>query len=276
MANVKQRYIKPGRDFNYSEGVKVKATAAIFADQIVYVDGSSGPFLTVSPADSNGSATSVGRMMIAKHDIAVGSYGIVLPWKLVTTLATNSKAVGQPVFLADAVSGAVAGNLTLTAPSGDAKIVVVGRVTVSASVANGGACYISSAALETVQAARGILTGTNTNVSGRPTETIAWVIGATAVTTLTMNHAITITNVAFTAGGGTSTYNVDIYNGAASGANKICTTIASGGTVDVRTNAASIHVSTGKNAVAAAGTIRCVKGATGDALDTVVLTFIRT
>ena len=51
MANIKQKYIKPGRDYNYSEGVKVLATAAVAADQIVYVDGSSGPFLKVSPAD---------------------------------------------------------------------------------------------------------------------------------------------------------------------------------------------------------------------------------
>ena len=90
-----------------------------------------------------------------------------------------------------------------------------------------------------------------------------------------MNHAVTITNIAVTAGG-TTNVNVNIYNGAASGGNKICSQMATGGSVDVRTNAASIHVSTGKNAVAAAGTIRCVKSATGDALDTVVLTFIRT
>ena len=275
MPNIKQRYIKPGRDFNYSEAVKVLASAQIYKDQIVYVTGSDGPFLKAAPADSDDAAKSVGRMMISKQDIAANSYGIVLPWKIVKTLDTNSKAIGQPVFLADAISAAVAGNLTLTAPSGDAKVVVVGRVTVSATVANGGACYVSAAALESVQGARGILTGTNTNVSGRPTESIAWVIGAATDVTLTMNHAVTITNVAVTAGG-TTDVNVNIYNGAASAGNKIAVQMATGGTVDIRTNSTGVHVSTGKNAVAAGGTIRCVKGATGDALDTVVLTFIRT
>ena len=84
MGNLKQRFIKAGRDFNYAEGVKVKASSAVFADQIVYVDGSSGPFLTVVPADADGGVASGGRLMIAKHDIPVNGYGIVLPWKLVT------------------------------------------------------------------------------------------------------------------------------------------------------------------------------------------------
>ena len=244
MPNIKQRYIKPGRDFNYSEAVKVLASAQIYKDQIVYVTGSDGPFLKAAPADSDDAAKSVGRMMISKQDITSGNYGIVLPWKIVKTLDTNSKAIGQPVFLA-------------------------------ATVANGGACYVSAAALENVQTARGILTGTNTNVSGRPTESIAWVIGAATDVTLTTNHAITITNVAVTAGG-TTNVNVNVYNGAASGGNKIAVQMATGGSVDVRTNSTGIHVSTGKNAVAAGGTIRCTKSGAGDALDTVVLTFIRT
>ena len=36
MGNLKQRLIKAGRDYNYAEGVKVKATEAVYQDQVVY------------------------------------------------------------------------------------------------------------------------------------------------------------------------------------------------------------------------------------------------
>ena len=111
MANIKQKYIKPGRDYNYSEGVKVKATEAIYADQIVYVDGSDGPFLTVSIATATLPAESRGRLMIAKHAIAAGSYGIALPWKLVTNFNTLAGAVGDPVYLAGTPGSATASNM---------------------------------------------------------------------------------------------------------------------------------------------------------------------
>lgn len=275
MGNIKQRYLKASRDMPFAEAVKVKATAKVWTDQIVYVDGSAGPYLSVSVADADLAIASSGRLMIAKHTIEAGKYGICVPWKLSKTLSTVSAAVGDPVFLSDAPTTAVSGNLSLTAPTGDAKVIIVGRVTVAATIANGGAILLKASAPENIQAGRGTLTGTNTLVVGRPTESIAWVIGAATEVTLTILNAITITNVAVTAGGSTGV-NVNVYNGAASGGNKICTQMATGGSVDVRTNAAGIHVSTGKNAVAAGGTIRCTKSGTGDALDTVVLTFIRT
>ena len=153
MPNIKQRYIKPGRDFNYSTGVKVKATAAVKADQIVYVDGSNGSFLTVSPADadlpiaSGKSFGSDGRLMVAKHDIAINAYGIVLPWKIVKTVDTSAGVVGDPAFLSNTAGTTVASNLTLTCPTG-ANQVIVGRVTVAATIANGGAIHVDAAAAE--------------------------------------------------------------------------------------------------------------------------------
>jgi len=147
MGNLKQRLIKPGRDFNYAEGVKVRASAAIYADQIVYVTGSEGPYLKAAPADADDAAKTVGRLMIAKHDIPVDGYGIVLPWKLVTSLDTSTPSVGDRVYLADTISAAAGGNLTFTAPT-DAKSIVVGRVTVSATVANGGAILVHADAPE--------------------------------------------------------------------------------------------------------------------------------
>ena len=130
MANLKQKYIKPGRDFNYSEGVKVKATEAVYQDQVVYVDGSSGPFLTVSIADADAAGETNGRMLIAKHDIAAGEYGICLPWKLVTDFNTSAAgAVGDPVYISATTGTSRASNLTFTAPTGSRQV-VVGRVTV--------------------------------------------------------------------------------------------------------------------------------------------------
>ena len=109
MPNIKQKYIKAGRDYNYSEGVKVKAGAAITSGQVHYPSGSSRPFLVYSP--STGSAattTTAGRLLIAKHAIASGSYGIGLPWKMVTG-QNIAGATGVAVYVDSA------GALTATA-----------------------------------------------------------------------------------------------------------------------------------------------------------------
>lgn len=142
MANIKQKFIKPGRDFNYSEGVKVYAGEDVYADQVVYVYGSSGPFLQVKVADADQAGEFNGRLMIAKHNIASGSYGIVLPWKLVKDFDTSaSAAVGDPVYISETPGTARASNLTFTAPTGSNQI-IVGRVTVDAAAADGGAMLI--------------------------------------------------------------------------------------------------------------------------------------
>jgi|TARA_R110000744_G_scaffold50121_8_gene108513 hypothetical protein len=123
MANLKQKFIKPGRDYNYAEGVKVRAGAAITEGQVLYPSGSSGPFLVYSP--SNGLAaqtTSAGRLLIAKHGIANDSYGIGLPWKMVT--GQNIAGVtGTAIYctvngiLSAAVRGQIVGRI-VTAQSG--------------------------------------------------------------------------------------------------------------------------------------------------------------
>mgnify|MGYP003120712948 CR=1 FL=1 len=153
MGNLKQRLIKAGRDYNYAEGVKVKATVAVKADQIVYADGSDGPYLTVSPADadlpiaSGKSFGSDGRLMVAKHDIPASGYGVVLPWKIVKTVNTSAGVVGDPVFLSNTAGTTVASNLTLTCPTG-ANQVIVGRITVANTIALGGAIHVAAAAAE--------------------------------------------------------------------------------------------------------------------------------
>ena len=122
MPNLKQRLIKAGTDFNYSEGMKVKATAAITANQIVYADGYEGPFVTVSLADATALTTCSGRLMIAKHDIPLGEYGVVLPWKLVTGVNTNGMTDGNPVYLT------TAGGWDDSAPGGGAETVIIGSI----------------------------------------------------------------------------------------------------------------------------------------------------
>lgn len=129
MGNLKQRLIKPGTDFNYAEGVKVKnanASVAIAANKIVYVSGYEGPFLTVALANAQAAGTCSGRLMITKHEIPGGSYGVALPWKLVTGVDTSaSSGAGVPLYLSD-----VAGEFAASAGTVD---VYVGHVLVDAA-----------------------------------------------------------------------------------------------------------------------------------------------
>jgi hypothetical protein len=143
MGNLKQRFIKPGRDFNYAEGVKVKAAEAISANEVVYVTSYSGPFLVVSKASAGAATTCEGRLMFAKHDIPANGYGVVLPWKLVTGLNTSAAAsAGVPIYL----SGSTAGQWVVTAPSGGTTVVrIIGHVIVddTASAALPGAILLA-------------------------------------------------------------------------------------------------------------------------------------
>ena len=131
MANVKQKFIKPGRDYNYAEGVKVKAGAAIAEGQVLYPSGSSGPFLVYSPSDgSAGQTTNAGRLLIAKHGIASGSYGIGLPWKMVTG-QNIAGATGTAVYctaagiLSASVRGQIVGRIVTEQSGGGVADAVV-------------------------------------------------------------------------------------------------------------------------------------------------------
>lgn len=275
MGNLKQRFIKAGRDFNYAEGVKVKASSAVFADQIVYVDGSSGPFLTVVPADADGGVASGGRLMIAKHDIPVGGYGIVLPWKLVTTLATNTPgtpAVGDPVYLHDVAGAAVASNLTLTCPTLNAKAVVVGRITVANTVALGAAILVNAASPEE-RVQGGTTSSGSTGISGCPVEQAMFTLGADGATvTVSFEYPIIVTDVTVICGGTTDITDVKVYNGAVTGSDYLAT-IATNITDEKGVGRAET-ISDGKQAVAAGTVISTVRTG-GQVEDAIVITFIR-
>jgi hypothetical protein len=134
MGNLKQRLIKAGRDFNYAEGVKVlnnDTANALPAGTILCGVGASGPFLKVGKAVATALATTRGRLLIAKHEIPAGGYGVALPWQIVT-FDTAAGAVGAPVYVSDTTAGAM--TLTVPATSGDVireigTIVVVGDAT---------------------------------------------------------------------------------------------------------------------------------------------------
>lgn len=267
MANLKQKFIKPGRDFNYSEGVKVKATEAIYADQVVYVDGSDGPFLTVSIANATLTAESNGRLMIAKHAIAAGAYGIVLPWKLVTNFNTLSGSVGSPVYLSGSPGSATASNLTLTAPAGGKRQVIIGRVTVDATA---GAVLLWPGSPESESSAGGDVTP---GARRYPAETMTYLVafGNTTVdTTLTLApFALRLVDAYIACGNGQAVGLIVKDNG--DNACLTCAnTAASGGAI----SRATAYVS-GTADIAAGQTITMTRGGTAHADDFAVITCIR-
>ena len=271
MGNLKQRFIKAGRDYNYAEGVKVKATSAVYADQIVSVDGSAGPFLTVVTADADGGTTSGGRLMIAKHSIPAGGYGVVLPWKLVTTVATTGHTIGDPIYLADTPGAAIGSNLTRTCPTGDAVAIVVGRITVVGAAGTGAILINAAAPEERVQG--GTTSSGSTLISGCPVEQAMFTLGADGATvTVSFEYPIIVTDVTVICGGTTDITDVKVYNGAVAGSDYLAT-IATNITDEKGVGRAET-ISDGKQAVAAETVISTVRTG-GQVEDAIVITFIR-
>tara|TARA_R110000751_G_scaffold16376_6_gene51854 strand:- start:942 stop:1766 length:825 start_codon:yes stop_codon:yes gene_type:complete len=265
MGNLKQRLIKAGRDYNYAEGVKVKATVAVKADQIVYVDGSDGPYLTVSPADadlpiaSGKSFGSDGRLMVAKHDIPANGYGVVLPWKIVKTVNTSAGVVGDPVFLSNTAGTTVASNLTLTCPTG-ANQVIVGRITVAATIALGGAIHVAAAAAE--KGKGGVASATQFF----PADTKVFKVHFTGAANpenvnIVLKRAVTLVN-AWSVNGAGAGDPVTIKNSGTT-----CITIATPAT-GTETVGAMTHLVAAQAAIAAGGTLRVTRtGANGTDAD---------
>jgi len=99
VGNIKNRSIKPAGSFNYAEGIRVKAAEAISTNDIVVILDVSGGIGVVSLADATTARGVKGRILIAKHDIPSGGYGVALPWKIVegvnTAAFTGGGAVGD-------------------------------------------------------------------------------------------------------------------------------------------------------------------------------------
>lgn len=274
MGNLKQRLIKAGRDFNYAEGVKVKASTAVYADQIVYVDGNEGPYLTVKTADADLALAAGGRLLIAKHDIPASGYGVCLPWKLVTTVATDGHTIGDPIYLLDTADSAPTdANIGRACPTGNAMAVVVGRITKVGTVAAGAGILVNASAPE--ERVQGGKTATAaTLVTGSPVEQFVWTLGADgATTTITNEYPIIVTDILVIQGSATAITQVDLYNGAASGGNEIASVDTSlAGTDGAALRAEFIYDA--KAVVAAESTLSCVRVGGGTA-DMIVVTAIR-
>lgn len=116
----KQKLLKAGRDFNYSMAVKVvggEADAGLTENTVMYASGSQGTFLVYKHCVGNAATTTnAGRLLIAKHAIPSGGYGIGLPWKMVTGLDIAGVA-GTPIYtdangqLTAAVGGQIVGRI---------------------------------------------------------------------------------------------------------------------------------------------------------------------
>ncbi len=115
MATIKNKSIKPGSDLNYSEGVKVQAGEDIATGDLIIVLGHTGGMGIAFKADATTTLRAgSGRMLIAKHAIPSGSFGIGLPWQIIT-FNTAAMTLGDAIYLtaAGAFSNASPFNATV-------------------------------------------------------------------------------------------------------------------------------------------------------------------
>ena len=139
MPSIKNKWIKPGVDFNYATGVLVQASEDIARNQMVVVtgvtggDATNGGMLVVSIADVTDDTRLAGQGFISKNAIPSGSRGVVLPWRIVPFDTSTALAVGQEVycgttgnFVLQPVAGALvlgkAGNVAVIGGAGVGRI----------------------------------------------------------------------------------------------------------------------------------------------------------
>lgn len=106
MPVIKNKSIQPAGSFNYAEGVKVyNGTGSDFVtNDIVQINGVVGGVGSVRLADSATLDGIQGRMLVLKHDLPDGRYGVALPWKIVEGVDTTRGgpgAVGDLWYIGD-------------------------------------------------------------------------------------------------------------------------------------------------------------------------------
>lgn len=104
MPVIKNKSIQPAGSFNYAEGIKVyNGTADNFStNQLVQINGVVGGVGSVRLADSVNLDGLQGRILVLKHDLPAGRYGVALPWKIVEGVDTSrggGGAVGDLWFI---------------------------------------------------------------------------------------------------------------------------------------------------------------------------------
>ena len=129
MGNLKNKWVKPGGGFNYTEAVKVynpHVAITIDTNDILYISGVTGGMGTVALANASQVRKSDGRLLIAKHVIPPESYGVVLPWKIVEGIdvATTGGGVqgtfGDLWIVGSSVTGATGPGKLVDASSAEA------------------------------------------------------------------------------------------------------------------------------------------------------------
>ena len=99
MATIKNKSIKLGSDLNYTEGVKVQAGEDISTGDLIIILGHTGGMGIAFKADSTTTLRAAsGRMLIAKHAIPSGGFGVGLPWQIVS-FDTSTMTLGDPIYL---------------------------------------------------------------------------------------------------------------------------------------------------------------------------------
>ena len=104
---IRQRMIQPARDRAYATAHMCKATAAVTADQIVAVTGSTKALKEVQPADANGGRLlNCSSLLIADYAVGLNetASGFV-EWKMLQDVNTAGSNPGDYVFLSDTAGG---------------------------------------------------------------------------------------------------------------------------------------------------------------------------
>ena len=112
MPNLKQKNIKPSRNVPYSEGILMYNGTGneITAGSLVRVASGelqgAGLKMTHALAAPNNAAGHLLGMkvpvFVTKHRVPTGSWGVVLPWSIISNIDTNGLTEGNVVYLADA------------------------------------------------------------------------------------------------------------------------------------------------------------------------------
>ena len=133
MPSVKNRWVKPGGSFNYTEGQKVLNRGGTTLPTLcaVQIRGVAGGVAIVEPTNGASAAGVSGRILFLRHAIPDQRYGVGTPWIIATGTVRNpidtddggAGSVGDAVF----ISAGGTGVWTLTSPGGPG-VRIIGRI----------------------------------------------------------------------------------------------------------------------------------------------------
>ena len=91
MPSVKNRWVKPGGSFNYTEGQKVLNRGGTTLPTLcaVQIRGVAGGVAIVTPANGASAAGVSGRILFLRHAIPDQRYGVGTPWIIARGTARN-------------------------------------------------------------------------------------------------------------------------------------------------------------------------------------------